>query len=78
MAAVNPSGGTPNVAQLRQQSNNDTRAAEQRREETDEDGAIQTGDRTSAGRDTKGQGKRQGNHGRRNTAIDVTAEIVEP
>jgi hypothetical protein len=53
------------------------RAAEQRREETDEDRAVQSRDRPGAGRHAERKRKRQRDDRRRQAAENVAAQVVE-
>ena len=62
------SGGSRNLGR---------RTAEKGREQPDGNGAIETGDRARAGRNTKGQRQRQRHDRRRDATEDVAAQIVE-
>ena len=52
-------------------------AADQPRDQTTADRAVKSGNRTGARRHTGRERERQGNHGRRKAAVNVTAKIVE-
>ena len=52
-------------------------AAKQRREQADEDGAVDTGDGAGAGSDAHAHGQGQGDHGGGQSAVDVALDVVE-